>query len=162
MIRRIRIALLTAVALAAVLTSVLVYAQNSDRAKRIGGQLMCMCGCNEILTQCNHVGCTVSASMLKEMDQRVQGNGSDDLILQSFVQEFGVKVLATPPAQGFNLLAWGIPVMAFAGGLVLVGFVIRQWLHRPQLAPAGGPPVSSFSSAELDRVRRQIDEETEE
>jgi cytochrome c-type biogenesis protein CcmH/NrfF len=84
------------------------------------------------------------------------------LILQSFVQEFGVKVLATPPAQGFNLLAWGIPVMAFAGGLVLVGFVIRQWLHRPQLATAGGPPVSSFSSAELDRVRRQIDEETEE
>jgi hypothetical protein len=29
----------------------------------------CMCGCNEALPQCNHVGCTVSTSMLKEVDQ---------------------------------------------------------------------------------------------
>src|SRR5256885_15046827 len=111
MTKRIRFGLLTALALAAVLTSALVYAQSSDRAKRLGGELMCMCNCNEILTQCNHVGCTVSASMLKEMDQRVQTASSDDLILQSFVQEFGAKVLAVPPAQGFNLLAWGIPGM---------------------------------------------------
>jgi cytochrome c-type biogenesis protein CcmH/NrfF len=159
MTKRIRIALLTALALAGLLTSALVYAQNSDRAKRVGSQLMCMCGCNEILTQCNHVGCTVSASMLKEMDQRVQTTSSDDLLLQSFVQEFGVKVLAVPPAHGFNLLAWIIPGFAFVGGLALVGVVIRQWLHRPELAPAGGPPVSS---EELERVHRQIDEETEE
>jgi cytochrome c-type biogenesis protein CcmH len=158
MTKRVRIALLTALAVV-LLTSALVYAQNSDRAKHVGGQLMCMCGCNEILTQCNHVGCTVSASMLKELDQRVQTANSDDLILQSFVQEFGAKVLAVPPAQGFNLLAWGIPAIAFAGGLALVGVVIRQWLRRPELAPAAGPPISS---EELERARQQIDEDTEE
>src|SRR5882724_2511436 len=98
-----RIASVLLLVAAAALLSGLLYGQNSDRAKRIGGGLMCMCNCNQILTQCNHVGCTMSASMIKELDQRVQGSGSDDLIVQSFVQEFGAKVLASPPAQGFNL-----------------------------------------------------------
>ena len=34
--------------------SVSVTAQ--DRAKQIGGKFMCMCNCNQVLTQCNHVG----------------------------------------------------------------------------------------------------------
>jgi hypothetical protein len=80
-----------AVAAVAVLISGLVYAQGTDRAKRVGGQLMCMCNCNEILTQCNHVGCTTSAAMLKELDQRITTTSSDDLLLQSFVQEYGPK-----------------------------------------------------------------------
>jgi cytochrome c-type biogenesis protein CcmH len=156
--RRRGVAVLTLVVVA-VLVSGLVYAQNSDRAKRVGSQLMCMCNCNQILTQCNHVGCTVSAAMLKELDQRVATTSSDDLLLQSFVQEFGTKVLASPPAQGFNLLAWLIPGIAFGAGLSLVIVVIRQWRRRFELAPAGGPPVSSEM---LERARRQIDQETED
>ena len=154
-----RAAAVLAVAAVVVLLSGLMYAQNSDRAKRIGGQLMCMCNCNQILTQCNHVGCTMSAAMLKELDQRVQGPGSDDLILQSFVQEFGTKVLASPPAQGFNLLAWTIPGIAFGVGLAMVILVIRQWRRRYELAPAGGPPMSSEM---LERARQQADRETED
>jgi cytochrome c-type biogenesis protein CcmH len=165
MTKRRRITSALVVAAAAVLLSGLLYAQNSDRAKRIGSQLMCMCNCNQILTQCNHVGCTMSAAMLKELDQRVAGSGSDDLILQSFVQEFGTKVLASPPAQGFNLLAWFIPGLAFGIGLALVIVVIRQWRRRYELAPAGGPPISSevsMSSEMLERARRQADRETED
>lgn len=154
------LASLLAVVAAAVVFSAVLYAQNSDRAKRIGSQLMCMCNCNQILTQCNHVGCTVSAAMLKELDQRVSGSGSDDLIVQSFVQEFGTKVLASPPAQGFNLLAWGIPAIAFGAGLALVIVVIRQWRRRYELAPAaGGPPVSADLMA---RARRELDRETDD
>jgi cytochrome c-type biogenesis protein CcmH len=143
----------------AVLLSGFVYAQSSDRAKQIGGQLMCMCGCGQILTQCNHVGCQVSAAMIKNLDQRVQSSGSDDLIVQSFVQEFGTKVLASPPKEGFNLLAWLIPGVAFSAGLSVVILVIRQWRRRFELAPAGGPPVSSEILA---RAREQADRETED
>jgi cytochrome c-type biogenesis protein CcmH len=154
------LAMLTLAAVAA-LVSGLVYAQGTDRAKRVGGGLMCMCNCNEILTQCNHVGCTMSATMIKELDQRVQTTSSDDLLLQSFVQEYGPKVLASPPAQGFNLLAWAIPAVAFGGGLTLVVMVIRQWRRRFELAPAGGPPVP-ISAEALERARRQVDRETED
>src|SRR5581483_10081285 len=100
---------LFAFALAVIFGTGLIQGQSSDRAKTLGGKLMCMCGCSQILTACNHVGCKTSAEMLKKMDQRVQGATSDDLILQSFVQEYGEQVLAEPPARGFNRIAWMIP-----------------------------------------------------
>lgn len=161
MTKRRRYLAVLALAAVAALISGLVYAQGTDRAKRVGGGLMCMCNCNQILTQCNHVGCTTSAAMLKELDQRITTTSSDDLLLQSFVQEYGPKVLASPPAQGFNLLAWIIPAVAFGAGLTLVLMVIRQWRHRFELAPAGGPPVQ-ISSEALERARQQVDRETDD
>ena len=149
-----------ALALATILLSVsLVQGQGSDRAKQLGGKLICMCNCNQILTACNHVGCTKSSAMLKEMDQRVASNESDDLLLQSFVQEYGEQVLAEPPTHGFNSLAWMIPGIAFALGLAVVVLVIRQWRYGAVLAPAGGPTVSADA---LERGRRQADKETDE
>jgi len=69
-------------------------AQETDRARQIGGKFMCMCGCNQVLTQCNHVGCTTSSSMLKELDQYVTRGDSETAVTQGFVQEFGTKVYA--------------------------------------------------------------------
>ncbi len=119
-----------------------------------------MCGCNQILTQCNHVGCKVSGAMLQEMDQRVSANDSDDLILQSFVQEYGAQVLAEPPTHGFNSLAWAIPGIAFALGLALVVMVIRQWRHRVVVASAA--PGATVSPEMLARARREIDRQTDD
>src|SRR5260370_34463738 len=70
--------------------------QPSERAKQIGGQVMCMCGCNQGLTQCNHVGCTRSAGMLQELDQWVARGGSETAITPMFVHEFRTQVYAEP------------------------------------------------------------------
>ena len=64
------------------------YAQQTERAKNIGKRLLCMCNCNQILTACNHVGCSTSAAMLKKLDQVVARNEPDDLTVQSFIQEW--------------------------------------------------------------------------
>src|SRR5690348_15078381 len=80
-------------------------AAQTERAKQIGGKFMCMCNCNQVLTQCNHVGCTVSTSMLKELDQRVTRGDSEAAITQGFVQEFGTQVYAEPPKSGISLVA---------------------------------------------------------
>lgn len=133
-------------------------AQQTDRAKNLGKRLMCMCGCNQVLTACNHVGCSTSATMLKELDQVVARNEPDDLTLQSFIQEYGERVLAEPPAKGFNRVAWFIPGVAFALGLGIVLLVISHWRRRIVLAPAGpqAPPEL------LARAREQADRETED
>lgn len=136
-------------------------AQQTDRAKRVGSKFLCMCTCNQILTQCNHVGCTMSTSMLKELDQRVARGDSDDLIGQSFVQEFGPTVLAEPPNKGFSRVAWWIPGLALAAGLALVVIVISRWRSRP-MAVAGGPGALDISPESLERARRRADLETEE
>ena len=104
----------------------------SDRAKQIGGKFMCMCSCNQVLTQCNHVGCTTSAAMLKELNQSLARGGSEDAITQMFVQEFGTKVYAEPPKSGFSLVAWALPSIYLFVGTCLVVFVISRWRKRPR------------------------------
>jgi len=133
-----------------------VAAQHSERAKKLGKQLMCMCGCNQILTGCNHVGCAVSARMLKEMDERVKSDESDELILQSFIQEYGERALLVPPAKGFNLAAWVLPILVPLGGLALVALVLLRWRHHARMAPAPKVPDTLLA-----RARREADREDE-
>jgi cytochrome c-type biogenesis protein CcmH len=134
-------------------------AQATARAKAVGQRMMCVCGCNEVLTSCNHVGCTYSHSMLKEVDDRVARGDSDDLILQSFIQEYGLTVLVDPPKKGFTSLVWIAPIVAPFLALFLIWVLVRRWRGRAVLAPAGGPAVSPEM---LDRARRESNRESHE
>jgi cytochrome c-type biogenesis protein CcmH len=139
-------------------------AQQTDRAKQVGGKFMCMCSCSQVLTQCNHVGCTTSASMLKEVDQSVARGDSEEKITQAFVLEFGTKVYAEPPKSGLSLVAWMLPGVYLLTGTVLVIFVIVRWRKRNvYLAAAPGVSATSGVSAELlARARAQAARDTED
>jgi cytochrome c-type biogenesis protein CcmH len=148
---RLAASLFVAIALLAVPAS---RAQQTERAKELGKKLMCVCGCNQILTACNHIGCTYSHTMLKELDDRVARGDSNQLILQSFVQEYGPTVLAEPPAKGFDWAAWIVPVVVPLVALFILWEVARRWRQRAELAPAGGPKISAEL---LDRARHEAD-----
>jgi cytochrome c-type biogenesis protein CcmH len=134
-----------------------------DRVRQIGGKFMCMCTCNQVLTQCNHVGCTTSTAMLKELDQAVAHGDSEDIITQRLVQEFGTKVYAEPPKSGLSLVAWVLPSVYLLGGTLLVVFIISRWRSRVQLetAAVGGGP-SGISTEKLEQARRRVARETED
>jgi cytochrome c-type biogenesis protein CcmH len=136
--------------------------QLTDRAKHIGGKFMCMCGCSQVLTECNHVGCSTSASMLKELNRSLSSGNSEDAITQMFVQEFGTKVYAEPPKSGFSLVAWVLPsVYLFVGTGVVILVILRWRKHVPQqIAPAGGGP--GISTELLERARAQVSRETQD
>ena len=139
-----------------------VEAQQSDRAKQIGGKFMCMCTCNQVLTQCNHVGCTTSASMLKELDTWVARGDSETAITSSFVQEFGTKVYAEPPKSGLSLVAWSLPTIYLLLGTLVVVVVIWRWRAKalaPHTAAAGTPGISPQALAD---ARRRVAQETED
>src|SRR5437879_9141875 len=144
---------LSALILAAIFAAAPLFAQApvqaTDRARQIGKQLMCTCGCGDTAGSCSHPGaafsgpCEVAKAKLKEVDERISRGQSDSAILQAFVQEYGEVALAAPPARGFNWFAYTFPAVAFAIGLALVLMVIRQWRHRMVMAPASGPGVSA-------------------
>src|ERR1700756_82356 len=135
------IAMLATFAMAPVLIMPVGAQQLSDRAKQIGGKFMCMCGCSQVLTECNHVGCSTSAAMLKELNQSLSRGNSEDAITQMFVQEFGTKVYAEPPKSGFSLVAWVLPSVYLFVGAGVVVFVIARWRKRSaQASVAGGVP----------------------
>ena len=134
----------------------------ADRAKQIGGKFICMCGCSQGLTQCNHVGCTTSASMLKELDQAVARGDSETAITSAFVQEFGTKVYAEPPKSGLSLVAWTLPSIYLLLGTLLVVFVIWRWRSRAMLTPASVGKAPGISAQDLERARRRVAQETED
>jgi cytochrome c-type biogenesis protein CcmH len=139
-------------------------AQQTDRAKQIGGKFMCMCSCSQVLTQCNHVGCTTSTSMLKGIDQAVARGDSEEKITQALVQEFGTKVYAEPPKSGLSLVAWTLPSIYLVAGTILVIFVISRWRKRNvSLAAAPGMLATGAISPELlARARAQAARDTED
>jgi cytochrome c-type biogenesis protein CcmH len=137
--------------------------QLTDLAKKIGGKFMCMCGCSQVLTECNHVGCSVSASMLKELNQSLANGGTENSITQGFLQEFGTKVYAEPPKSGFSLVAWAMPTVYLVSGAVLVIFVISRWRKRPAKESASaGRAKAEISPELLERARALAARETED
>jgi cytochrome c-type biogenesis protein CcmH len=132
----------------------------------LGHKLMCKCGCNQILLECNHVGCSYSTQMRDELTAALTrgssgGPGSstpdsDELVLQSFVQKYGATVLAAPTTSGFNIVAWIIPFVALVLGITLVVVIVRKWKFRVQ--PVG---AQNLSPMELDEFRRRAREETQ-
>ncbi len=133
-------------------------AQESAHVKELGQKLMCVCGCNQILGSCNHVGCSYSHEMMKEVEDRVARNEPDDLTLQAFVQEYGPTVLSSPPAKGFNRIAWIAPIVFPLVALGLLWDVVRRWKRKGAVATASGPGVSADLIA---RAQRESDKDNE-
>jgi cytochrome c-type biogenesis protein CcmH/NrfF len=157
------IAMLAMFATAPLLMTPVGAQQLSDRAKQIGGKFMCMCGCSQVLTECNHVGCSTSAAMLKELNQSLSRGDSENAITQMFVQEFGTKVYAEPPKSGFSLVAWILPSVYLFVGTGVVVLVIARWRKRPDPLPAtSAVNTTGISSEMLERARARVSRETQD
>jgi cytochrome c-type biogenesis protein CcmH len=131
----------------------------SSRFNDLGHRLMCTCGCGQVLLECNHVGCTASESMRRELTAGLQRGDNDDQILNWFVQKYGAVVLAAPAKTGFGRVAWLMPYLSLLAGLVLTALIIRLWRSRSQAAPAAS--ISRMNPAALESMRRRVHEETE-
>jgi cytochrome c-type biogenesis protein CcmH len=128
-----------------------------QRFDRLGHNLMCECGCGQVLMECNHVGCTTSEQMRKELKLAMDRGDSDDVILAGFVAKYGPAVLSAPTTKGFNRVAWIMPVVIFIAALTAVVLVVLAWKRRTPTPPSNsaGP-----GSGELDEFRRRAREET--
>ena len=134
-------------------------ADPSTRFSEIGHRMMCICGCNQILLECNHVGCPDSDGMRNELLVAVTRGDSDSLVEQSFVQKYGPTVLAAPTTSGFDRTAWIMPFAALFVGLGVVVMIVRAWKNRPTPAIADG--LRPSTGAEFDRFREQARKETD-
>src|SRR6201997_1809160 len=134
-------------------------ADPSTRFNELGHQLMCICGCSQILLECNHVGCPDSDGMRNELMIAVTRGDSDSLVEQSFVQKYGPTVLAAPPTTGFDRTAWIMPFVVLLAGIGLVVYIVRSWRNKP--APALADGLTPARGAELDQFREQARKETD-
>ena len=134
----------------------------SARFGRIGHNMMCVCGCAQVLLECNHVGCPDSERMIGELRDQLagpNGSGADSLILNWFISKYGATVLAAPIRGGFDNVAWAIPITLFVFATLGTGFLVKLWAgRRSSPAPAGIPEAHlKVNEALRERIRRETE-----
>ena len=146
------------VAVIAVLALLFLGADTDARFNSMGHQLMCMCSCNQVLLECNHVGCTFSSRMRDELSAGIARGDNNSLVLQSFVQKYGSVVLAAPTTTGFNRIAWIMPFAVFGLAVFMTVWLVRLWKSRAVARPVPSPKLGV---EQLDELRKKARQETE-
>ena len=123
-----------------------------SRYNDLNHRLMCTCSCNELLGECNHTSCPMSAPELAELSADITTGMTDKQIFDQFSAKYGATVLAAPTTHGFDLVAWIAPFAVFAAAMLGTILLVRRWsVGKSEAAPTG--PVS-------DEMREQIRRET--
>ena len=146
---------------ACVMAVVMLGADNPEgRFNRMGHNMICMCGCGQILLECNHVGCPVSPKMINELQAQISTGLPQEGIFNWFVEKYGAVVLAAPSRGGFDRVAWIMPfavtLMATLGTAVLVRLWTRRRREQVEMAGPHVPGTLEHSSVR-DRIRRETE-----
>ena len=79
-----------------------------------------------------------------------------EAIEASFVADFGKTVFLAPPAEGFNLVGYFLPVIAIVTAGMLIGLLTRGGTRREDLIPV--EVVSDDEAAKLREAMKKLDE----
>jgi cytochrome c-type biogenesis protein CcmH len=113
--------------------------------------------CNGVrLDNCELQACI---QMKEVIGQKLEAGESEQQIRAYFLEQYGDVVLGEPSTQGFNRLAWILPILAAAVGLGWLIFFVRSLTHRGAATqPASASPASAGEIAQDDYLRRVDDE----
>jgi cytochrome c-type biogenesis protein CcmH/NrfF len=127
------------------------------RYEHLNHQMMCSCGCGQVLGECNHVGCPASPVQLAELRTAINTGLGDQQILDSFAAKYGNTVLAAPRTHGFDLVAWIAPFAVLAAALLGTILLVRHWSvgKKEVVQPASTPEMDAIH----DRIRRETGSE---
>jgi cytochrome c-type biogenesis protein CcmH len=114
--------------------------------------------CNGVrLDNCELQACI---QMKEVIAQKLEAGESEEHIKAYFLEQYGDVVLGAPSTQGFNRLAWILPILAAAVGLGwLVYFVRSVTRKRAAVADTASMSQTLPGDAAQDEYLRRVDEE---
>jgi cytochrome c-type biogenesis protein CcmH len=115
------------------------------------GQLMCpTCGTTLELSN------APAANQIRRfVCERAAAGDSEGEIKDKLVGEFGRGVLASPPREGFDLLAWVLPLAALGLGAGVIALLVVRWSRRREPEEPWPEQPSSNGRPELDPALEQ-------
>jgi cytochrome c-type biogenesis protein CcmH/NrfF len=124
--------------------------------ERAATQLLCDCGCNpQSIKEC---ACGRAEELRVALAKDASAGKSGDEIIAAYVAKSGQKILVSPPASGFNLIAWTGPAIGLVGATLMIAFMIRRWRRSSAARPAEAvPPASDLDEAYLARLRHDVE-----
>ena len=149
--------LLAAAAAALVLAGSALASEQQPTLAELESEVICPT-CATTLDQSN---APVAARLREFIRGRIAAGDTKSEIKDALVAQFGQRVLAAPPREGFNLLAWVLPFVALGVGAVVLGLLAWRWSRRrTEEAPAIAGTPASNGRAPLDpALEQRLDEE---
>lgn len=114
--------------------------------------LMCVL-CHEPLALANSPQASAERALAQGLIDKGQ---SKTQILHAMIAQYGVAVLAKPPASGFDLTVYILPPGIVLAGIVLLAFTLPRWRRRSR--EAASTPMSSEAALTTADARR-LDED---
>ena len=126
---------------------------SDDEVNAIARQLYCPVCANTPLDVCPTQACAQWRELIR---QKLAAGWSEEQIKQYFVDQYGVRVLAEPPRQGFYWTVYVIPPILLALGAFILFRAFRGWRATP--VPAKVPGAGSGPGSDDAYVARLEEE----
>jgi cytochrome c-type biogenesis protein CcmH len=117
-----------AVLLALALAPAALASEEHPTQAELEGELVCPT-CHTTLDQSN---APVALRMKAFVRERIAAGDTKSEIKDRLVAQFGKGVLAAPETEGFDLLAWVLPVAGLIAGGAVLSFLLWRWTRRPE------------------------------
>jgi len=118
-------------------------------------ELMCDCGCGDILANCT---CERSEEFRGIINGMIQSGKTKKEVIAAFVAQFGEVILSSPPPSGFNLVAYIAPGVGLLMGLGVAVVFVRRWTVSGR-DEEDDEDMSGDELALSDEIQHKIDEE---
>ncbi len=129
-----------------------------DEVNRIAHQLYCPVCENTPLDVCPTEACRQWRDLIR---QQLSEGWTEDQIKQYFVQQYGARVLAEPPASGINWLVYVLPPVIILAGAFILFRAMRSWIRQSRAAaplPSGSNEPQS-SNPSTDEYAARLEQE---
>jgi cytochrome c-type biogenesis protein CcmH len=131
---------------------------SDDQVNAIARQLYCPVCENIPLDVCPTPACAQWRELIR---QKLAIGWNEQQIKQYFVQQYGERVLGTPPAKGINWLVYLVPPIAIIIGIYIIYRAYRSWKAPVQdtaVPPVSAAPPPGQDDIENEYIRRMEEE----
>jgi cytochrome c-type biogenesis protein CcmH len=131
---------------------------SDDQVNAIAKQLYCPVCENIPLDVCGTTACAQWRELIR---QKLADGWSEQQIKDYFVQQYGARVLGTPPAKGINWLVYIVPPLIFILGVYVLFRAFRSWKRPADQAPTTLPasPAAGEGPGNQDAYLKELEDE---
>jgi len=126
-----------------------------DEVNAVASKLYCPVCESTPLDVCPTEACRDWRELIRTM---LSEGKTEDEILQHFEDQYGARVLAEPPKQGFYWLIYLLPPAIILAGAILLFRSLKEWT-KPKAVSAGTSAARSESSSAKDDYVARLEEE---
>lgn len=127
-----------------------------DEVNAIARKLYCPVCESTPLDVCPTQACKEWRELIRTM---LSEGKTEEQILQHFVDQYGARVLAEPPKQGFFWLIYLIPPVVILIGIIMLFRSMRDWTKPKKDSSPAVPEQRELDAVQKDTYILQLEEE---